>query len=331
MIELTDLQKNRDGRTVTDIPKLIIPSGEVVAFVGPAQSGVGDLFEIFTGRSGSTRGSLRLEGIDPRADKLAFSQRVGVLFEADGLYESRSALANLGFTARLYGLEKTRPLQVLKHVGLSDQGRMRVDRLTAGLRRRLAFGRALLHQPGTLLLDKPFTRCDQGSIALLQELIRQQADNGTCVVIFDRDRSQLEAICDVIYTLEDGRIVDSSSLEERQEAQLPFKIPVKGEGSVSLIHPAELMYADAEEGKAQLHLVDGRVLRSQFTLSDLEGRLDKRGFFRAHRGFLVNLQHVSEVIPFTRDSYSLRLSDAPGSLVPLSKTAATELRQLLGF
>lgn len=331
MIALFELQKIRDGHTAIDIPKLTIPSGEVVAFVGPAQSGVDDLFELFTGRSGLTRGSLHLDGVDPRAGRGPLSEKIGVLFEADGLYETRSALANLQFAARLYGLGKDRPLEVLKHVGLGDQGRIRVDRLTPGLRRRLAYGRALLHQPAILLLDRPFARCDQGSIALLQQLIRQQAEAGATVVIFDHNRSHLETLCDVIFAMEDGRIVDSSSLEDRQEAQLPFKIPVKGDGSVNLIHPAELMYADAEEGKAQLHLMDGRVLRSQFTLSELEGRLQIRGFFRAHRGYLVNLQHVSEVIPFTRDSFSLRLSDPAGTLVPLSKTAAIELRDLLGF
>jgi ABC-2 type transport system ATP-binding protein len=303
----------------------------VVAFVGPAESGVDDLFDLFIGRSSLSRGSLTLNSINPFLEKESFSQAVGVLFEVDGLYETRSAYANLAFSARLYGIEKARVQEVLDTVGLSDQGAQRVDRLAAGLRRRVAFARAILHQPAILLLDKPFLRCDQTSIEWLQRIIRELADEGMCVVIFERDQAWLEALCDVIYTVEDGRIASSSSLEERQEAQLPFKIPVKVEGSVNLIHPADLLYADADEGKAQLHLIDGRVMRSQFTVGELESRLAQRGFFRAHRGYLVNLQHVSEVIPFTRDSYSLRLSDAQGSLVPLSKSAATALRELLGY
>jgi ABC-2 type transport system ATP-binding protein len=331
MIELVDVQKINDGRTVIDIPRLVLQAGETAAFVGPAQSGVDDLFALFCGRSRPTMGHLSLGGIDPAKDRQAFSRVVGVVFEADGLYETRSALSNLNFTARLYGQPKVHAKKVLDIVGLSDQGDIRTDRLSSGLRRRLALGRALLHQPSILLLDQPFVRCDQSSIELLQRLIRDQADGGMSVVIFTRDRTHLESFCDVIHAMEEGRIVERSSLEERQEAQLPFKIPVKGEASVSLIHPAELMFADADEGKAQLHLNDGRVLRSQFTLSELEQRLHLRGFFRAHRGYLVNLQHVSEVIPFTRDSYSLRLSDPEGTLVPLSKTSAAELRELLGY
>ena len=70
---------------------------------------------------------------------------------------------------------------------------------------------------------------------------------------------------------------------------------------------------------------------TQFTLAELEQRLARSGFFRAHRAYLVNLQHVKEVIPYTRDSFSLRLDDAANTEIPLSKTAAGELKELLGY
>ena len=64
---------------------------------------------------------------------------------------------------------------------------------------------------------------------------------------------------------------------------------------------------------------------------ELEERLARGGFFRAHRGYLVNLQHVKEVIPYTRDSFSLRLDDPASTVIPLSKSAAAELKDLLGY
>lgn len=66
-------------------------------------------------------------------------------------------------------------------------------------------------------------------------------------------------------------------------------------------------------------------------LWELEERLAGRGFFRAHRSYLVNLQHVKSVIPYTRATYSLILDDPAGTEIPLSRNAATELRQLLGY
>ena len=61
------------------------------------------------------------------------------------------------------------------------------------------------------------------------------------------------------------------------------------------------------------------------------GKKRRSGFFRAHRAYLVNLQHVKEVIPYTRDSFSLRLNDPANTEIPLSKSAANELKDLLGY
>jgi DNA-binding LytR/AlgR family response regulator len=90
------------------------------------------------------------------------------------------------------------------------------------------------------------------------------------------------------------------------------------------------MFVYAQVDRAYLQTTVDRY-PTQFTLSELEKRLSRSGFFRAHRGFLVNLQHVKEVIPYTRDSYSLKLKDNAGTEIPLSKAAARELRGLLGY
>ena len=90
------------------------------------------------------------------------------------------------------------------------------------------------------------------------------------------------------------------------------------------------LYADAAEGRAYLVTHTARF-PTQYNLSELESRLIRSGFFRAHRSYLVNLQHVKEVIPYTRNSFSLKLDDDPGTEIPLSKTAASELRDLLGY
>ena len=66
-------------------------------------------------------------------------------------------------------------------------------------------------------------------------------------------------------------------------------------------------------------------------MSELETRLARSGFFRAHRSYLVNLQHVKEVIPYTRNAYTLILDDADGTEIPLSKAAAADLRELLDY
>jgi ABC-2 type transport system ATP-binding protein len=330
LIELEGLQKVIDQKLVIDIETLTVKAGEIAALVGPVGSGKDTLLELLTGRSRPTVGTLRLAGVDPFLDRDQFSQRVGGLFAEDSLYKRQSPKANLLFHCRLYGLPKSRADEVLSQVGLADHARARLDKLASGLARRLAFGRAILHDPVALLLVEPFARCDEASITLLGDLIRQRAEDGTGVLILAGDDANLATVCDAIYLLNQGRIVEAYKPQEERRAEFPFKIPVRLEGKVALVNPGDILYAVAEESRAFLHTPDGR-LPTHFTLTELEERLARSGFFRAHRGYLVNLQHVKEVIPYTRNSFSLRLDDAAGTKIPLSKAAARELRELLGY
>jgi len=329
MIEIHGLQKVIDQSTVLDIGELIIPSGEIAALIGPVDSGIAPLMQIILGRSLPTLGTLTVDGIRPQ-EKDVYSQSVGVLFLENNLYSRQTARQNLAFHAQLYGLPHARLIEVLTLVGLADRADTPVDKLSSGLARRLAFGRAMLHRPQTLVLAEPFARCDEASISLIANLLRQEARKGTAVLILADDPSNLHPVCDTVYILNQGKITETYRPGEDEQPNLPFKIPVRMEGKVALVNPVDILYADAAEGRAYIQTIDER-LPTQFTLGELEERLVRSGFFRAHRSYLVNLQHVTEVIPFTRNSFSLRLDDTEGTIIPLSKTAAGELRELLGY
>ena len=333
MIELNHLQKVIDQSLALDIPTLVVRPAEVAAVVGPTGSGLAPLLDLLLGRTRPTAGTVRLGKVDPAADKTAFSRQAGVLFHEDSLYKNLSARAILVFQCRLYGLPSARADEVLTQVGLADQGETRVSKLASGLARRLAFGRAILHQPQTLILVEPFARCDEASISLIGRLTREIAAGGATILVLAADDAHLAGLCDTIHILDQGRIRESLDVEAVQDAQqsaVPFKVPVKMEDKIALINAGEVLYASARDGRAILHTQSAN-LPTQFTLSALEERLARSGFFRAHRGYLVNLQHVKEVIPYTRNSFTLILDDDAGTKVPLSKSAATELRELLGY
>jgi ABC-2 type transport system ATP-binding protein len=330
VIEVRDLQKVIAQNPVVDIESLTVEAGEIAAVVGPAGSGKAELIELLLGRTRPTVGTIRLAGIDPVADQGQFSRQVGVLFAEDSLYMRQSPLGNLKFYCRLRGLPRSRAAEVLAQVGLADCANAKLDKLPSGLARRLAFGCAILHQPTVLLLIEPFARCDEATISLLSDLMRQLAEGGVTLLILADDAANLTALCDAIYALAQGRIVESYSPQEERRTDLPFKIPVKLEAKVALVNPSDILYATSEESRTFLQTAEGR-LPTQFTLVELEERLARSGFFRAHRGYLVNLQHVKEVIPYTRNSFSLILDDDAETEIPLSKAAARELRELLGY
>ena len=329
MIEIQGLQKINNNDTVLKISELAVQPGEIVAVVGPVDSGTHNLLELLLGKSPPTLGTILLNGVNPHKTP-AISHNIGVLFPEDGLYSRQTSQQNLTFHARLHNLSKDRIIQVLEQVGLADHADIKVGKLSSGLARRLAFGRAILHQPPILVLVDPFQRCDGGSITLLTDLIHSLAKEGTTILILADDPANLHSLCDVIHIIERGRITESYNPKDDQKTVLPFKIPVRLEGRVVLVNPADILFADAHEGKAYLQTREAR-LPTQFTLSELEERLSRSGFFRAHRSYLVNLQHVKEVIPYTRNSFSLRLDDGDNTEIPLSKAAAGDLRVLLGY
>ena len=330
MIELDSLQKVIDQNTVIDIEILKVEAGEIAALVGPVDSGKDTLLELLTGQSRPTAGEVHLAGIDPHAERNRFSRKVGVLFSEDNLYNRMSPEANLKFYCRLRRLPKARIAEVLKNVGLADHANVKVENLPSNLKRRLAFGRAILHDPKVLLLVEPFAKCDDTSVILLSDLIRQLAADGVATLILAEDTTKLDPLCDMIYRLEKGRVVDAYRPGEEPRTGLPFMIPAKQEGKVDLVDPTDILYVMAQDDRAFLQTAE-ELLPTQFTLAELEKRLSRSGFFRAHRSYLVNLQHVKEVIPFTRDSFTLRLKDEAGTQIPLSKSAARELRELLGY
>ncbi len=329
-IILHNLQKVIEHKTVLNIPALEINAGEIVGLVGPVGSGKDTLFELLTGQMQPTAGTVRLAGIDPASDRKRFSRCVGVLFAGNRLYERCSAADNLQFQRRLYGLPKTRVKEVLGLVGLADHAHVSAGKLSSSLARRLALGRALLHAPSVFVLVEPFAKCDTATITLLIRLMQRLADGGAALLILSDDAPHLDMLCGTVHVLDQGRIIETYHPDEERHAEIPFKIPVQLEGKVTLVNPADVLYAAAEAGAILLYTVE-QTFPTQFTLNELEERLSRSGFFRAHRSYLVNLQRVKDVIPYTRNSFSLCLDDEANTEIPLSKSAARELRELLDY
>jgi ABC-2 type transport system ATP-binding protein len=330
MLAIHNLQKVQDGKTVLDIPSFDVKDGQVCGLLARTGSGADVLVSLLTGRSQPSTGTLRLAGLDPYADHSALSQSLGVMFAEDTVYKNLGVLANLNFQSRLRDLPKKRAETVLAQVGLADQAHLPAGKLSPSLLRRLVFGCAILHKPKFLLLLEPFARCDEVTVSLLSAQIQLLANEDVSILIISGDGSAHTPLCDHIYELQDGHINEIQPAPVEHVPQQPFKIPVKTEDKVLLLNPSEILYADASGDRAFLVTAEER-LPTQYTLTELEKRLARSGFFRAHRSYLVNLQHVKEVIPFTRNAFSLRLDDSAGTQIPLSKSAAGELRELLDF
>ncbi len=280
-------------------------------------------------------GKVLLDGKDVHTSPEARS-RIGVLFEEDLLYDRTSAQGNLKLYCRLHNLPTSRAAEVLAQLGMSDQVATRVSKLSPVAQRRLAFGRALIGRPALLLLDQPELRIDLDTQALFLRLIQEAAGAGVAVLITAEDLAWSGRCSAQVIELADGRIASKRVRESSQpeaaapERLMPFKIPARKEDRIMLFDPGDVLYATSREGKTYLRTASEEAT-TNLTLQELETRLAGRGFFKAHRAYLVNLQHIKSVIQFTRNSYTLQLNDQQETMIPLSKQSEKELQELLGY
>jgi len=348
MLQIRRLEKIFEQRSVLYIEELNVVAGDILAVVGPSHSGKSLLLRILAGTLLPSGGTVTLTGQDIHRT-LEARASIGALFADDLLYERLSALDNLDLYRQFYGLPRSRVTEILTVVGLSDQARLPISKLSPSAQRRLAFARLLLWRPTVYLLDQPITRCDLPTQELFARLITQLAQEGAQILMADEDLAWMGHLCTRIIELQDGRVIGSrasvstvppdpdqvqatgsAGVVVRSEHLTPFRVPARKEDRILLFDPGDILYATSREGKTVIRTATDEAT-SNLTLQELEQRLLGRGFFKSHRAYLVNVQHIKAVIQYTRTSYTLQLNDVKSTMVPLSKQYEKELQDLLGY
>lgn len=98
-----------------------------------------------------------------------------------------------------------------------------------------------------------------------------------------------------------------------------------------LVDYKDILWVMAENKDVFLQTIRGEKLRVRYTIKELEPRLTRNHFLRVHRAYLVNLDHVLEVVPWFSGNYLIRMDDAGHAEVPLSRRYATQLKRLTGW
>src|SRR5260370_1391859 len=158
-IEMIDLCKDFGSFRAVDHLSLTVEQGEIFGLLGPNGSGKTTTINMISGLSVPTSGSVKVMGYDLRRHARQVRRLLGAVPQETALYEELSAWANLDFHAELFGLPRkekyTRITQILELVQLLDRKNSRVSSFSGGMKRRLALGRALLHNPQLIYLDEP--------------------------------------------------------------------------------------------------------------------------------------------------------------------------------
>ena len=120
-------------------------------------------------------------------------------------------------------------------------------------------------------------------------------------------------------------------LNRPQSSQQPAKLIVQAQSRLLLIDQADICYAAIDEGVIRIVTQSFEGQSKCRTLEELLELLDPALFWRAHRGFVVNIDHIREVVPWFKSSYQLRMNDKRQTEIPVSRAQTKRLRELFNL
>lgn len=190
---------------ISDMTFSVSP-GEIFGFLGPSGAGKSTLQKVLTGMLASYQGSAMVNGVECRERTKDFYEDIGVDFEFSALYEKLTARENLRFFASLYEKKPCPIDELLETVGLERDGDKRVSQYSKGMKARLNFVRALLHDPSLLCLDEPTNGLDPANSRMMKDMILAEKSRGKTILLTTHNMQDAAELCDRVAFIVGGKI-----------------------------------------------------------------------------------------------------------------------------
>lgn len=203
-------------KAAVDGLSLTVETGTITAVLGPNGAGKTTTLETCEGYRAPQSGTVRVLGLDPRAEHAALAPRIGVMLQSGGAWSGSRALEMLEHVASLYA----HPLDVgalAERLGLGDCGRTPYRRLSGGQQQRLALATALVGRPELVFVDEPTAGMDPHARRTTWDLLRELRAAGVTVVLTTHHMDEAERLADRIHIIDHGRLVGSGTPSELTE------------------------------------------------------------------------------------------------------------------
>jgi len=192
--------------TVKDI-SFEVGAGEVFGFLGPSGSGKSTTQKILYKLLNGYQGHISINQKDLNRWGRNFYHLVGVGFELPNHYLKLTAYENLQFFGAFYPGAMRRAMPLLEQVGLAPDAHKRVADYSKGMKMRLNFVRAILHDPQVLFLDEPTSGLDPVNGKIIKDMILDLRQQGKTIFITTHSMFDADALCNRVALLNEGKIV----------------------------------------------------------------------------------------------------------------------------
>ncbi|WP_242258161.1 ABC transporter ATP-binding protein [Streptococcus thoraltensis] len=201
-----------------------VASGEVVGLIGLNGAGKSTTISEIIGLLQPYQGSVSLDGLQLLEDPESYRRKIGYIPEAPILYEELTLQEHLDTVAQAYGLGEQKELRqkLLNLFRLEDKLDWYPINFSKGMKQKVMIIVALLIEPSLLIVDEPFLGLDPLAIRDLTNIIAEEKQKGTAVLMSTHVLDSAEKMCDRFIILHHGEILADGSLEElRQQFSLP--------------------------------------------------------------------------------------------------------------
>lgn len=206
MIQVSNLSFSYTKKPFISDMNFSVSTGEIFGFLGPSGAGKSTLQKILIGMLTAYQGSVKVNGIECKERTKSFYEEIGVDFEFSTMYEKLTARENLEFFRSLYQ-KKGRPINtLLEMVGLEQDADKRVSEYSKGMKSRLNFIKALLHDPVLLCLDEPTSGLDPTNSRMMKDLILAERAKGKTILLTTHNMQDAAELCDRVAFIVGGKI-----------------------------------------------------------------------------------------------------------------------------
>lgn len=239
LLTVDHIRKSYADHVAVDGLSFVVEPGQVLGLLGPNGAGKTTTMSIIAGLLQPDDGRLLFNGEPVTRHSQAFRKMLGVVPQELAIYPDLTAEENLTFFGRLYGLRSAKLTErvnwALDRVGLTSNAKRQANTFSGGMKRRLNFAAALLHEPQILMLDEPTVGVDPQSRAHLLACVRDLRDRGTAIIYATHYMEEVQTVCDRVLIIDHGQALAGGTLDELLErVQTSLRIQISG-GSKQLV------------------------------------------------------------------------------------------------
>jgi ABC-2 type transport system ATP-binding protein len=218
IVVATDLVKRFGDNFAVDGVSFSIAEGEVFGLLGPNGAGKTTTISMISCLIEPTSGEIVVDGASVKRDSAAVKRALGVVPQDIALYPTLTALENLQFWGRMYGLSGAllaqRVEEALVTAGLADRAKERIEKYSGGMKRRVNIAAGILHHPRVLLMDEPTVGIDPQSRNHILETVRELNRDGMTVVYTSHYMEEVEFLCDRVGIIDHGKLIALGTIDE---------------------------------------------------------------------------------------------------------------------